>query len=154
MANNRADQPATGAAPRAIRGGAASRRAEVVAAVLVFLAVVGLPFAIFGYERVVRPAMAAPNEHHVIIRIFEDGGFQPSRIEVKQGETVRLKLTSYDVTHSFQLLDYGIDTGPIFPGTSKVVEFRADRAGTFIFQCNVRCSPLHRNMIGQLIVRP
>ncbi|MEW6048837.1 MAG: cupredoxin domain-containing protein [Bacillota bacterium] len=141
-------------APGQTSGNRAGRGLEVMAAILVFLAVVGLPFVIFGYEKMVRPALAAPNEYHVIIRIFEDGGFQPSRIEVRQGDRVRLKLTSYDVTHSFQLLDYGIDTGPIFPGTSRVVEFTADRAGTFFYQCNVRCSALHRNMVGQLIVKP
>lgn len=130
------------------------KRVELVAAALVFLSVVGTPIAVFGYERVVRPAQARPNEFRVIIRIFEDGGFQPSRIEVEQGAVVRLHLTSHDVTHSFQLLDYGIDTGPIFPGTTHSVEFTAGRAGTFPFQCNVRCSPLHRNMVGQLVVRP
>lgn len=144
----------SGRGAHAVRPQADAWRAEVLAAALVFLTVLGLPFAIFGYERGIRPATAAPNEYHVIIRIFESGGFQPSRIEVRQGDLVRLRLTSYDVTHSFQLLDFGIDTGPIFPGTSKVVEFKADRAGTFPFQCNVRCSPLHRNMVGQLIVRP
>lgn len=129
-------------------------RQEWVAGILVFVAVVAAPLAMFGYERWVRPALAAPNEFQVIIRIFESGGFEPSRIEVRQGERVRLKLTSHDVTHSFQLLDFGIDTGPIFPGTSQTVEFVADRVGTFPFQCNVRCSALHRNMVGQLIVRP
>ncbi|MBE3597860.1 MAG: cupredoxin domain-containing protein [Limnochordaceae bacterium] len=134
--------------------GRKSARQEVMAGILVFLAVVGAPLAIFGYEKAVRPALAAPNEFHIIIRIFEDGGFQPSYLEVRRGDRVRIKLTSYDVTHSFQLLDFGIDTGPIFPGTSRVVEFVADRAGTFPFQCNVRCSPLHRNMVGQLVVKP
>lgn len=130
------------------------RRWEIAAAVLVFVAVVATPLAIFGYERVVRPALAAPGEFRVAIHIFEEGGFQPRQIVVQRGQKVRLVLTSYDVTHSFQLLDYGVDTGPIFPGTPHVVEFVADRAGTFPFQCNVRCSPLHRNMVGQLIVKP
>lgn len=132
----------------------AVKRSETVAAILVFLAVVATPLIIFGYERVVRPALASPNEFRIAIRVFEEGGFQPRQIEVRRGERIRLVLTSYDVTHSFQLLDYGVDTGPIFPGTKRVVEFVADRIGTFPFQCNVRCSPLHRNMVGQLVVKP
>lgn len=130
------------------------RRSELMAAILVFLVVVGTPVAIFAYERVIRPAQADPNEIPVEIWIFEDGGFKPSRIEVKAGQTLRLKLTSMDVTHSFQLLDFGIDTGPIFPGTTVEVELHATRPGTYPYQCNVRCSPHHRNMVGQLIVRP
>lgn len=130
------------------------RRKELVAAILVFLVVVGTPVAIFAYERVIRPAQADPNEIPITIRIFEDGGFQPSRIEVKAGQTVRLKLTSLDVTHSFQLLDFGIDTGPIFPGATVIVEVNATRPGTYPYQCNIRCSPHHRNMVGQLVVKP
>lgn len=130
------------------------RRSELVAAILVFLVVVGTPVAIFAYERVIRPAQADPNEIPVEIWIFESGGFQPSRIEVKAGQTIRLKLTSMDVTHSFQLLDFGIDTGPIFPGTTVEVEVKASRPGTYPYQCNIRCSPHHRNMVGQLVVRP
>jgi len=135
-------------------GVAGVRRLEVVAGVLVFAAVVATPLLIFGYERALRPALASPYEWRVAMHVFEDGGFRPNRIEVAKGQRVRLVLTSYDVTHSFQLLDFGIDTGPIFPGTKRVVEFVADRVGTFPFQCNVRCSPLHRNMVGQLIVKP
>ena len=41
---------------------------------------------------------------------------------MRKGERVRLKLLSYDVTHSFQLLDYDIDTDLIFPGQPTVVE--------------------------------
>jgi heme/copper-type cytochrome/quinol oxidase subunit 2 len=57
-----------------------------------------------------------------------------------------------DVTHSFQLLHLGIDTGPIFTGTTKLVEFVPERVGAFPFYCNTRCSTRHENLMGLLIV--
>jgi heme/copper-type cytochrome/quinol oxidase subunit 2 len=39
-------------------------------------------------------------------------------------------------------------------GGSTVVEFRADRAGTFAFYSNLSNDSRHSKMSGQLIVRP
>ncbi|MDR5694469.1 MAG: cupredoxin domain-containing protein [Armatimonadota bacterium] len=130
------------------------RRADVVAAIVVFAIVVLLPVGIFAYQFREKPHPEGVREITVIIHTFEHGGFQPARIVVRKGERVRLKLMSYDVTHSFQLLDYDIDTDLIFPGQPVVVEFVASEEGTFPFQCNIKCSPSHQNMVGQLIVEP
>ncbi|MBI2998557.1 MAG: cupredoxin domain-containing protein [Deltaproteobacteria bacterium] len=85
-------------------------------------------------------------------RIFERGGWSPPEIKVKKGQKVRLRILSEDVTHSFQLLHLGIDTGPIYTSSSQLVEFAADRVGTFPFYCNTRCSARHENLMGLLIV--
>jgi len=47
-----------------------------------------------------------------------------------------------------------VDAGAIKTGTTKVVEFTADRAGEFPFYCSVRCSPLHMALMGTLVVEP
>ena len=74
----------------------------------------------------------------------------PSEIEVNQGDQVRLIITSIDMPHTFTLMAYGINEKlPV--GKDVVIEFVAERAGTFTFACDI---PGHeeRGMIGQLIV--
>lgn len=88
----------------------------------------------------------------VIAQVPTKGGFEPDVVRVKLGETVRLRLTSRDVTHGFYLPDFGVNAGPISPGKYKTVEFVADKVGTFTFYCNVLCSKRHGAMNGTLIV--
>src|SRR3989338_4500964 len=64
--------------------------------------------------------------------------FEPSTITVKQGDKVRLIITSVDVTHGFTLREFGINT-VISPGKTIKVEFVADKKGTFTFFCSVPC---------------
>ncbi len=77
--------------------------------------------------------------------------FMPSTISVKEGDKVKLKLTSADVTHGFSLPDFGINQ-KIDPGKETIVEFVADKSGTFPFFCSVPCGAGHISMKGQLIV--
>jgi len=77
--------------------------------------------------------------------------FDPSEIRVKQGETVRLKITSTDVTHGFSLPDFNVDQ-QLEPGKEITVEFVADKKGTFTFMCSVLCGAGHKDMKGSLIV--
>ena len=72
--------------------------------------------------------------------------------DYQQGETVRIRLTSEDVTHGFYVPDLDINAGPFSPGTFKLVECTADRTGTFKFYCNILCSPEHGSMVGTIIV--
>lgn len=80
------------------------------------------------------------------------GGFQPRNIRVRQGQVVRLRLTSRDVTHGFYMPDFNIRQVAISPGKFTTVEFVADKAGTFPFYCNILCSMQHGSMNGKLIV--
>jgi cytochrome c oxidase subunit 2 len=80
-------------------------------------------------------------------------GYNPSTITVKQGDNVTLYLTSEDVTHGFELDAYGINT-QITPGQITIVNFIADKPGTFTFYCSVFCGSGHSTMQGTLIVLP
>lgn len=77
--------------------------------------------------------------------------FDPAEITVKQGETVRLKITSLDVTHGFSLPDFNVDQ-QLEPDKEVTVEFVADKKGTFTFSCSVLCGAGHKEMKGTLTV--
>lgn len=77
--------------------------------------------------------------------------FDPAEITVKQGETVRLKIKSLDVTHGFSLPDFNVDE-KLEPGKEVTVEFVADKKGTFTFMCSVMCGEGHKGMKGTLVV--
>jgi len=129
------------------------KRIERTALALVLAILIGVPAAVFSYE-ILRNRAGEAREIFVVARTVERGGWSPARVVVKQGQKVRLRILADDVTHGFQLLHFGVDAGAIKTGTTKVVEFTADRAGEFPFYCSVRCSPLHMALMGTLVVEP
>lgn len=126
-------------------------RVERLALAVVLAIAVGVPGAVFSYQAL---RGAGSDEIFVVARTAERGGFQPTRIVVKRGQKVRIRILAEDVTHGFQLLHFGVDAGAIKTGTIKTVEFTPDRAGEFPFYCSVRCSPLHMALMGTLVVEP
>jgi len=129
------------------------KRIERTALALVLAILIGVPAAVFSYETL-RNRAGEAREIFVVARTVERGGWSPARVVVRQGQKVRLRILADDVTHGFQLLHLGVDAGAIKTGTTKVVEFTADRAGEFPFYCSVRCSPLHMALMGTLVVEP
>ena len=129
------------------------KRTERLALAVVLAIVIGLPAAVFSYQRLYGPA-ARTDAIFLRVRTVEGGGFDPARIVVRRGERVRIRILAEDVTHGFQLLHFGVDAGAVKTGTTKVVEFTADRVGEFPFYCSVRCSPLHMALMGTLVVEP
>ena len=85
-------------------------------------------------------------EFNVIAKQYE---FDPSVIEVNEGDTVILHITSTDVTHGIP--QFGVSQN-LPPGEEKTVQFVADKKGTYTFFCNVYCGPDHKSMKGELIV--
>lgn len=77
--------------------------------------------------------------------------FDPEEIRVKQGDKVRLKISSVDVEHGFFLPDFDVNV-KLMPGKEKTVEFTADKKGEFTFFCNVLCGTGHSDMNGKLVV--
>ncbi len=79
--------------------------------------------------------------------------FNPSVIRVRQGERVRLLITTLDRKHGIQIKEFGVKV--VLPKKEEtVVEFGADKAGEFKFKCSVRCGWHHGRMKGKLIVEP
>lgn len=77
--------------------------------------------------------------------------FTPDTITVKQGERVRLKITSEDVSHGFSILELGVNE-IIEPGKETVVELTPAKKGSYRYFCSVECGNGHLAMQGNLIV--
>jgi cytochrome c oxidase subunit 2 len=79
--------------------------------------------------------------------------YDPNVITVKQGEKVRLIITALDRKHGFKLDAFGINQ-VLEKGDPTIIEFTADKPGTFEFHCSVVCGLGHHRMKGKLIVEP
>ena len=88
------------------------------------------------------------HEIRVTLRKYE---FSPGSLRVRKGEQVKLVMTAADHDHGFKLDDFNINQ-KIPKSTTVVVEFTADKAGTFQFRCSNVCGLGHRNMKGTLVV--
>jgi len=78
--------------------------------------------------------------------------FSPNRIEVRQGDIVRITLQTEDIAHSFTIDEYRIAKRAA-PGQPVTFEFRADQPGTFRIYCNLKQDDGCKDMVGELIVR-
>ena len=79
--------------------------------------------------------------------------FEPARIEVNQDDLVKIELRTADIAHSLTIDEYRI-AKRVGPGQPVTFEFRADRAGTFPFYCNLQVEDGCRQMRGVLVVKP
>jgi len=79
--------------------------------------------------------------------------FSQSRIEVRQDDVLKITLVAEDIPHSFTVDEYRIAKRAA-PGKPVTFEFRADRAGTFPFYCNLTIDDGCREMRGELVVTP
>jgi heme/copper-type cytochrome/quinol oxidase subunit 2 len=93
----------------------------------------------------------APNRRDVTI-VAREFQFVPDRIEVAQGDLVRIQLTSEDRPYSFAIDAYRIVKRAGARQTI-VFDFRADQPGTFPFYCNLTSAPQCKEMRGTLVVR-
>ncbi len=94
--------------------------------------------------------------------------YSPAEIHVKKGTRVQLKIRALDRTHGFKINPYpegaaengqpGLrfteqqDSWKIEKEQERVIEFVAERTGTYLFKCSVFCGLGHRGMKGQLVV--
>jgi len=104
------------------------------------LAVMAVPFAVRTQTNV--------NEIKMTAKKYE---FNPSQIKIKQGEHVRLVITAIDHDHGFKLEAFHINQ-ELKKGKPVAVEFTADHAGTFPFECSKFCGLGHKRMKGELVV--
>jgi heme/copper-type cytochrome/quinol oxidase subunit 2 len=78
--------------------------------------------------------------------------FEPSRIEVQQGDVVKVSLRAEDIAHSFAIDGYRISKRAA-AGETVTFEFRASTPGNFPFYCDLRDDEGCRRMHGELVVR-
>jgi heme/copper-type cytochrome/quinol oxidase subunit 2 len=78
--------------------------------------------------------------------------FAPDRVEVNQGDHVRIALHSADGTLGFAIKKLGTDVR-VPRGAPVVVEFEVARAGVFRLACSEYCGRSHSRMKGVLVVK-
>ena len=91
---------------------------------------------------------APSSETNITAKKYE---FEPSVINVKKGERVKLVITALDHDHGFKLEAFKIDQ-KLKKGSPTTIEFTADKVGTFPFECSHFCGVGHGKMKGTLVV--
>jgi heme/copper-type cytochrome/quinol oxidase subunit 2 len=79
--------------------------------------------------------------------------YSQPRIEVAVNDVVKITLVAEDIPHSFTVDEYRIAKRAA-PGRPVTFEFRADKAGTFPFYCNLTIDDGCKAMRGELVVTP
>jgi cytochrome c oxidase subunit II len=92
---------------------------------------------------------AEPRKITVTAKKYE---FNPSRIELKTGETVEITLQAEDATHGFTCKDLGVDKIVVEKGQSQTFKVTASKAGTYEFKCAKWCGFGHGKMKGEFVV--
>ena len=92
---------------------------------------------------------AEPRKITVTAKKYE---FNPSKIELKTGETVEITLQAEDATHGFTCKDLGVDKVVVEKGQSQTFQVTASKAGTYEFKCAKWCGFGHGKMKGEFVV--
>lgn len=124
---------------------------EIFALGIVALFVVVFPASLFGYQAW-RTKTSDVRVIDVVASAPDAGGWQPATIRVNVGERVRLRISSPDVVHGFEIPALKVRVDEILPGHVQEVEFVAKRAGRFPLACTRWCSVDHWRMRGAILV--
>jgi cytochrome c oxidase subunit 2 len=95
--------------------------------------------------------LRAAEEPRVIPITAKRFEFSPKEITLKQGEAVRLQLTTEDVTHGFFVKPLGIDED-IVAGKTTEVMLTPKTAGRYTTICDHFCGAGHGNMKMTIVV--
>jgi cytochrome c oxidase subunit 2 len=93
--------------------------------------------------------VSAPRTIEVVARKY---AFEPDRIEVTEGDRVRLVVRSADSVHGIQIKRFGVSKLVPRGGEPVTIDFTASRAGTFEILCSEYCGEKHDDMKGTLVV--
>ena len=94
-------------------------------------------------------AASAPRVINVVAKRFT---FEPARIEVAEGERVKLVLTSGDGVHGVEIKKFKITKKVPRGGDPVTIEFVAAAPGEFPILCSEYCGDGHEDMKGMLVV--
>ena len=82
----------------------------------------------------------------------DEYAFSPATVTVKVGSTVKLTFKNIGNTiHTWTIDELNLDSGSIFPGSSKTIEFDAAEVGTYEIYCAVS-GHKESGMVGVLII--
>jgi cytochrome c oxidase subunit 2 len=95
------------------------------------------------------PIVAAPPGSDVYLRAMRYNWYPI--IQLEEGETYRLHISSLDVQHGFSLQPVNINL-QVIPGYDFVATIVPTSSGTFTIVCNEFCTLGHHIMSGKMIV--
>ena len=90
-----------------------------------------------------------PREIPVVVKRF---GFEPERIEVTEGERIRLVVTSADGVHGLEIKKFKVKKKVPRGGDPITIDFVASEAGEYPILCSEYCGKGHEEMKGSLVV--
>ena len=93
-------------------------------------------------------AQPTPRVIRVVARKFT---YEPAEIMLKLNQPVVFELITADVVMGFSVPDFGV-RATIVPGQTTSLAMTPNKAGEFIFLCDVFCGSGHENMEGTLRV--
>lgn len=114
------------------------------------------PATAYAPLRPAAPAFAAAGAQDAPARTLEvvarRFAFEPSTLEVRQGERVTIVITSADGVHGIGIRKFKVNALVPRGGKPVTVEFTASEAGTFPIVCSEACGDGHTEMRGSLVV--
>lgn len=94
-------------------------------------------------------AASAPRLIEVVAKKF---AFEPARIEVTEGEHIRLVVTSADGVHGVSIKKFKVEKTVPRGGTAITIDFLASAPGEYPLLCSEYCGNGHEDMTGVLVV--
>jgi len=126
------------------------RKIEIVLAIIVVFITIGTVLGVYGIERYRRSQLY---DAVLTARAPENGNWYPQKIIVSYGEDIKIYIRNIDtVSHGFALPDFEVAANEIKAGDIEIIEFTANKKGTFPFMCTVWCAERHLEMRGEIIV--
>ena len=104
--------------------------------------------ALGGGFAAVRSVAEAPKVVRIAAKRFE---YLPPEIVLKKGVPVVLELVALDRTHGFKVSALGIRADVLADQVVRV-PLTPDKAGRFVFACDMFCGDGHEDMEGHIIV--
>jgi cytochrome c oxidase subunit 2 len=96
------------------------------------------------------PATAsAPREIAVVAKRF---AFEPAKVEVTEGERIRLVVTSADGVHGLEIKKFKVAKTVPRGGKPVNIDFVASAPGEYPILCSEYCGDGHEDMKGMLVV--
>jgi mono/diheme cytochrome c family protein len=136
------------------------RLQEIVAMIATLAILAGVPAAIGAYQssrnggqgRIIEltgvMTSGAWTDEKVTAANYGLKSFRPATVTIGLGEEVTLRLSSADVTHGFYAPELGIGPLMVYPGHVVDVRLKPERAGDFMYYCNLVCGKCHHFMRG------
>jgi cytochrome c oxidase subunit 2 len=94
-------------------------------------------------------AASAPREIPVVARRFT---FEPARVEVTEGERIRLVVSSADGVHGVEIKKFKVNKKVPRGGETVTIDFVASAPGEYPILCSEYCGNGHDEMKGTLVV--